>query len=363
MMDRISAIRQNLKISNLDAALISSYENWRYFSGFTGSHAYLVITSTDQVLITDPRYTEQATQQAIGWKIITHGLDAMPSLQQAFESSGVVTVGYETQKISDFEIGRLRGNLPEITWIPMEDIGKQLRAVKNNEESANIRQAIRIADLAVEELTGIVIPGMTERDVAIELDYRLAKHGSEGPAFGTIVATGPRGALPHATPSDQVITPGDMIVVDCGATYHGYRSDITRTLWVGDPIPRMREIFDVVLASQQAAQAVIRPGITGGEVDFAHREVFRKHNLEQYSLRGLGHGVGLEIHELPRVVMDTSEVIQTGMIFTVEPGLYLPGIGGVRIEDMVEVTQDGCEILTRCPKVLRIPAAAAVEES
>lgn len=360
-IDRIAALRNYLETGHLDAALISSYENWRYFSGFGGSHAYLVITAADLILITDPRYSEQATQQAPGWRIITHGLDAMPALKQALESTGAATVGYESEKITDFEIRRLRDTLPGIVWEPMQDRGKQLRAVKDGSELKDLRRAIHIADQAVEGWARSLSPGMTERQAAVELEYKLARLGSEGPAFGTIVAAGERGALPHAQPSDRTINSGEMLVVDCGATYHGYHSDITRTLWIGEPAPRMQEIYGIVQDSQKAALNAIRPGISCGEVDEAHRRVFREHGLEKYSLRGLGHGVGLEIHELPRVVMDSKETLLPGMVFTVEPGLYLPGIGGVRIEDIVYVTEEGCEILTQCPKLLRVGAAPAVE--
>lgn len=362
-MDPIAALRENLAKNGLDAALISSGENWRYFSGFSGSHAYLIVTAGEQILVTDPRYTEQANGQAPGWQVLTHGLDALPALRQALQSCKAQRVGYETHKLSDYEIRRLRAELPDIDWQPMEDVGKALRAVKSPAEQDAIRTAVDIADRALQDLLPQLRPGMSERAVAIELEYRLARLGSEGPSFGTIVAAGERGALPHATPSERTLNPGDMVVIDFGAIYQGYHSDITRTLWVGEPSARMREIFAIVAEAQQAAFDVIRPGITGGEVDYAHRAVFYRYGVEQFALRGLGHGVGLEIHELPRVVMDSDERIEAGMVFTVEPGLYLPGLGGVRTEDIVRVTPDGCEVLTRCPRLLRIPAANAAEVS
>jgi Xaa-Pro aminopeptidase len=356
-MDPITELRQRLAEAHLDAAFISSFENWRYFSGFTGSHAYLLVSAREQILVTDPRYTEQADGQSPGWQIITHGLDPLPALRQAIEASRAGRVGYETHKITDFEIRRMRETFPEIEWMPMEDIGKQLRAVKSPAEQAAIREAVGIADRALEALLPLLHSGMTEREISVELEYRLARGGSEGPAFGTIVAAGARGAMPHAEPSSRTIAAGDMVVVDFGAIYTGYHSDITRTLWVGEPEARMVEIFHIVEEAQQAALAAIRPGVTAGAVDEAHREVFRRYGVEQYALRGLGHGVGLEIHELPRVVIGGDALIEPGMVFTVEPGLYLPGVGGVRTEDIICVTDDGCDVWTQSPHLLRIPAA------
>jgi len=358
-VQRIENLRAWLSDQNLDAAYISSYENRRYFSGFTGSNGYLIITPSELLLITDQRYTLQAKQQAVGYKVVTHLLDPIPTIKDTINSLSIRTLGYETRKLTDFDVRGYRSALPHINWVPMEDIGKQLRAVKDVGEQENLRRAIAIADRAVARLVNIIKPGMTEKEVAIELEYILAKEGSEGPAFGTIVASGLRGSLPHGGPTDKRIDTGDMVVVDCGAIYQGYHSDITRTIWVGEPSSRMVEIYKIVLDAQDQALSAIRPGITGGDIDRAHRLVFEQAGVEKYSLRGLGHGVGLEIHEQPRVVIDSQEVIQPGMIFTVEPGLYLPDLGGVRIEDIVLVTESGCEILTACPKNLRVDHSAA----
>jgi len=356
---RIEKLRAWLSDQNLDAAYISSYENRRYFSEFTGSNGYLIITPSELVLITDQRYTLQATQQADGYKVVTHLLDPLPTIKDAIDSLSIRTLAYETRKLTDFDIRGYRSALPHIDWVPMEDIGKQLRAVKDAGEQEKLRQAIAIADRAVARLVNIIQPGMTEKEVAIELEYCLAKEGSEGPAFGTIVASGVRGSLPHGGPTDKRIEAGEMVVVDCGAIFQGYHSDITRTIWVGEPTDKMLEIYNIVAEAQKQAFSVIKPGITGGDIDRAHRTVFEQAGVEQYSLRGLGHGVGLEIHEQPRVVIGSQEIIQPGMIFTVEPGLYLPEIGGVRIEDIVLVTENGCEVLTACPQTLRVEIGAA----
>jgi Xaa-Pro aminopeptidase len=354
MLTRLHKVRQLLKEQELDCAYITSPENRMYFSGFTGSNGHLLITQEDALLITDSRYTEQAKQQAPDYRIITHGLNAMPTLNEAITSLAVRNIGYESTQITDATARRLKEDNSSIEWVPMEDYGLQFRAIKDAEELSHIRKAVQIADSAIMKLAKWMVPGMTEREIQIELEYLMAKEGSEGPAFGTIVASGKRSSLPHGTATDKTIQPGEMVVIDFGTTYRGYKSDLTRTLWVGVPEPEILYVFHVVLKAQEAALAAIKPGMTCGDVDKVHRDIFREEGLETYSLRGLGHGVGLHIHELPRVVMDSEHKLEPGMIFTVEPGLYLPEVGGVRIEDIVRVTEKGCEVLTKCPKNLQV---------
>lgn len=353
-MNRIKKVREFLKEKSTDGVFISSYENRRYLSGFTGSNGFLILTQQDLVLITDQRYTEQAENQAAGFKIITHGLNAFNTIKEAVQALNVKSLGFETKKITDFEIRNIKSLLPDITWTPFEDFVIKNRSIKDSEEIKYIKTAVQIADYAMLKLAKKIKAGMTEREIALELEYLLAKEGSEGPAFGTIVASGKRSSLPHGTPSDKAIEIGEMVVIDYGASYKGYMSDITRTLWIGEQDRRMINIFDIVLKAQEAAIKAIRPGMSCGDIDKAHREVFIENNLEQYSLRGLGHGVGLEIHEYPRVVMNNDEKIEEGMIFTVEPGIYIPDFGGVRTEDVVLVTSNGCEVLTKCPKIIHI---------
>lgn len=360
--ERIGKLRALLTEWELDGIYVSSPENRAYFSGFTGSNGHAFVTASEAALITDSRYTEQASEQAEGWRVVTHGLDAMATIQAEAAQLRASRIGYETTKLTDAEASRLRTKLPEIEWLPMEDFGVSLRAVKDERELGYIRQAAGMADRAILKLMPKLAFGMTERDIQAELEYLLAKEGSEAPAFATIVVSGTRTSLPHGTATDKPIAPGEMIVIDFGATYKGYRSDITRTLWVGVPNPDLFHLFHVVLRAQEAALAAIKPGIIAGDLDRAHRLVFEEEGMEAYALRGLGHGVGLHIHELPRVVIGSTERIVPGMVFTVEPGLYVPGVGGVRMEDMVSVTADGCEVLTRTPKVLQVHEFATVTE-
>ncbi|WP_058300727.1 M24 family metallopeptidase [Gorillibacterium timonense] len=351
---RLDKIRDMLSHRELDGVYLSSEENRVYYSGFTGSNGHLFVTADKEVLITDSRYTEQAEAQAEGWRIVTHGLDAMPTLREEALTLKAGRIGYVSELLTDAAVIRLRSAIPEVEWVPLEDFGLANRAVKDEEEIACIRKAIQIGDRALQQLVPQLSPGITERDIQIELEYRMAQLGSEGPAFGTIVASGKRSSLPHGTATDKAIRPGEMVVVDFGATYQGYHGDMTRTLWVGVPEPDILALYYLVNKALDDSIAAIKPGMTCGELDSVHRSLFVAEGLEAYSLRGLGHGVGLQIHEQPRVVMDSRDVIVPGMVFTVEPGLYVPNVGGVRIEDIVRVTEGGCEVLTRCPRLLQI---------
>lgn len=353
-MNRIKKVRNFLSEENIEGIFVSSYENRRYLSGFTGSNGYLIITQDLLLLITDPRYTEQAEKEAPDFKVITHGLNAFETIKKSIQEIKINRLGFETKEITDYQIRSIKDILPEILWFPIEDFGIRDRAVKDEEEIKYIKKAVEIADCAMVKLKEIIKPKMTEKQIAAELGYLLAKEGSDGPAFGTIVASGKRSSLPHGTPSEKPVENGEMIVIDYGACYKGYMSDITRTIWVGEQEDRMIEIFNIVLQAQLAAINVIKPGISCKDIDMAHRKVFIENNVEQYSLRGLGHGVGLQIHEYPRVVMNNEEKIEEGMIFTVEPGIYIPDFGGVRTEDVVLVTSSGCQVLTKCPRIIKV---------
>lgn len=339
---------------NFDAFLMLSDANRRYFSGFTGSNGYLIITKNESILITDQRYTEQAAMQATGFTIVTHGIDPFVTCAEVLERVSPSRIGYETKRITDFHFREWQGLQSNIEWIPTEDVGMKLRAVKEPNEIELIKEAITIAEKAFLETMKWIRIGVTEREVMVELEYQMKKFGSEGIAFDTIVASGKRSSLPHGYPTDKRIESGDPIVIDFGAVYQGYMSDITRTIWVGEPDEKRQMIFDQVVEAQEAAISAIMPGMTCMEIDQVHREVFFKHEIENYSLRGLGHGVGLEIHEEPRVVMKNSGVIEENMIFTVEPGIYIPDFGGIRIEDMVLVTEKGASVLTSLPKRILI---------
>ncbi|MDF2682037.1 MAG: aminopeptidase family protein [Brevibacillus sp.] len=352
--NRLEQIRKAIRERGVDAFFIQASNNVQYFSGFTGSSGYLLITSTKAVLITDQRYTEQAKQEATGWTIFIHGLDPFATIAEVVSQLGISSIAYESKEMTDFQITALRREISAAQWVPCVDVCIQLRAVKDDEEVACIQTALKIAEDSLEQLLEFIRPGVSERELAVELEILMRKHGSEAPAFDTIVAAGTNSALPHAKPTERTIQHNDLIVIDFGATWKGYRSDITRTVIVGELKPEQQNLFDNVHHALELAVADIKPGATCHELDKLARDVFTLADLEAYSLRGLGHGVGLDIHEYPRVVMNNPAQIEPGMLFTVEPGLYVPNVGGVRIEDMVLVAEQGCQVLTRTPRVIRL---------
>lgn len=345
---RLGGLRKYLEENQLDGALITSYENRRYFSGFTGSNGYLLVTAKDVALVTDRRYTTQVEQQTADVEILEHASNRLELVADTVKGRGIRTLLMEGS-ISTGEYFDLQDKLGDVKVSFEEEWFLELRMVKDPEEQGYIRAAIRCAEAGFQKLLPRLQIGMSEKDVADELHYLVSKEGAEAMSFGTIVASGPRGALPHGYPTDKKIADGEMVVVDFGVMVEGYCSDITRTLLFGDVPPEQKRIFDIVQASQDAAIEAIRPGVLARDVEEAHRQVFRDAGCEQYALKGLGHGIGLQIHECPRIVIGNETRLVPGMIFTVEPGLYYPEQYGVRTEDDVLVTEDGVENLTHTP--------------
>ena len=351
---RTAELERYISKNKLDGMYISSYENYRYYSGFTGSNCHLVVTPCERIIITDGRYYEQAKEQANDFRLVPQTASAKAAVAETVSALGIKRLGYETMKLTDFEVRALREACGGAELVPMEDFGTAARMVKDEEEISCIERAVYIADAALSELAAQLRAGMTEREVAAELEYLMAKKGSERCAFETISASGERGALPHGAPTGRVIEPGDMLTLDFGACWGGYMSDITRTLWFGEPSGELRRIWAAVYAAQQAAIDAVRPGIEAGELDRIHREVLCAHGCGEHIMHSLGHGVGLEIHEAPRVSNGSTTRLEVGMVITVEPGVYVPGVGGVRTEDMVLVTAHGRRVLTQSPHLIRV---------
>ncbi|MDQ1146052.1 Xaa-Pro aminopeptidase [Bacillus sp. SORGH_AS 510] len=354
MNSRIKKLRNLMDNRGLDALFIQSYENRRYFSGFSGSNGYLLITSKYCGLITDQRYTEQAKEQATDFDVITHGIDPFVTIQSVFQDKKISTIGFESESLSVHLFNRLKSLIQKCEWVPLTSELLKIRRIKDDEEIKIIRQSIAISDKAFKDLIPLIKPGMTEREVAVELEYLMGKHGHDGPAFGTIVAADVRAALPHAVPSNNQVKENHLLLIDYGVKYQGYMSDMTRTLWIGIPNEELKRYYHLVHEALERAIEEVKPGMTGHDLDAIAREVFFRERLESYSLRGLGHGVGLQIHENPRIVLQSEEVLEPGMVFTIEPGLYLPGKAGVRVEDVVLVTNNGCEVLTNTPRHIHI---------
>lgn len=354
MLERIEKLKKIMQKNHFDAVFVNSYENRRYLSGFTGSNGYVLITSNDHSLITDQRYEVQANDQTVGFEIYIHGIDPYEMMKDIFSRKTIKTIGYEANSLTVQFFHNLQNSLPHMEWVPLSSEFYSMRRLKDEKELKLIKQAIEIADQSFHQLLPRIQPGMTEKEVAVELEYLIGKNGQDGPAFGTIVASDIRAALPHATPSSNVVKNDDFLLIDFGVKYKGYMSDMTRTIWIGSPNQELQQYDRIVHVALEEAIAAIKPGRTGHEIDAVARRVFQNEGLESYSLRGLGHGVGLAIHEHPRIVLNGKEVIEAGMVFTVEPGLYVPNKVGVRVEDIIHVTDGGCEILTKTPRHIHI---------
>jgi Xaa-Pro aminopeptidase/Xaa-Pro dipeptidase len=353
LKERLHKLRIFLELKGYDGVMFSAYENRRYFSFFTGSNGYLIITGKECILVTDRRYTTQAKQQTVDCEIIEHAADRLVVVANAILRLGIKKLLMEAG-MPVGEYFSLKGKLPEQDFVYEDESFLEMRMVKDEYEIACTKEAIACAERGFDKLLPKLRIGMTEKDMADELHYLVSKEGAEALSFGTIVASGPRGALAHGIPTDRVIEDGDMVVVDFGVVKDGYCSDMTRTLLFGRIGPEKQHVFDVVLEAQTAAFEAIRPGVRAKEVEEAHRQVFRREKLEEYALKGLGHGIGLQIHECPRIVIGNETCLTPNMIFTVEPGLYFPDRYGVRTEDDVLVTEYGYENLSHTSHEIHI---------
>jgi len=340
-------------VFDLDRTMPSQMDrsNMQYLSGYNGEGA-LLITPGETVILTDSRYLEQAEKQVPELPLIHAESKYYDELAQAIRDRGLKRVGYAAWRTTDYVLGRLR-EIPGTEWIPFEDPVTDLRAVKDADELAALREAIRLAEEALAHLRDTVEVGMNEVDVAAALSAKLRELGSQRVAFGPTVASGPNSALPHYRPSlnPRALERGDYLLIDFGAVVDGYVSDITRTFVMGEATEVQREIYAVVLESLRAGIDAIRAGIPGDVPHEASKQVvLESPYAEHVFLSPLGHGVGLEVHELPKMGLNKGEILEPGMVVTVEPGIYIPGYGGVRIEDTVLVTETGCELLTSFPK-------------
>ncbi len=342
----------------MDAFLVTGLPNVRYLAGFTGSNAVLLVTEERALLFTDPRYQTQAPLESDCEVKVAKG----PLLAQAIgwaKRLRASRLGFERNRIS-FEQHqmllkeRMTNAGTPIRLKPVAGAVERLRMVKSESEIATIRTAVGLNSEAFEQAVAHFRPGVTEVDLAAEIEYRLRRLGADGPSFDTIVASGARTALPHAHPTDAAVSGDELLLIDMGATVAGYASDMTRTLAVGELSRKARRMYHAVWESQLAAIEAVKPGVTCHTVDRAARRVLAGYGLEKLFIHSTGHGLGLEIHEGPRIGRREAIVLETGMVITIEPGVYLEGFGGVRIEDTVTVTLNGCEVLTPTGKELRI---------
>jgi Xaa-Pro aminopeptidase len=346
---RLTKLRAILPEQDIDAVLISQPENRRYLSGFTGSAGWLVITAERAMMVTDFRYYEQVGREAPDFelaKIKTRVADLLPELLADLD---VKRLGFESQHLTVEQLNTFKA-AEGVEWLPLENTVEKIRAVKDENEIDALRRSAALNDDAFTHLLEVIEPGMTEREAAWEIEAYMRTHGASKVAFDLIVAAGPNGALPHARPGDQAIQPGMPVVVDIGCVVDDYCSDMTRTFCLGEASPRYLEVWNLVLQAQEAAKAVIRVGTTGVEADAAAREVIVEAGYGDYFGHGLGHGVGLAVHEGPGASRLSKDTFEAGMSLTIEPGIYLPGEFGVRHEDLVVIGEDNIEILTNTPK-------------
>ncbi|MBV9003932.1 MAG: aminopeptidase P family protein [Solirubrobacterales bacterium] len=348
--DRLAA---RLPDAGVDVMLVTNLVNVRYLTGYTGSNGVALIGPETRMFITDFRYVEQAAEEVDpAFDRRQASLDLLEAIEDVIAQSDA-RVGFEEAHVSVRQYARLRDLLPErYELIGLDGLVEGLRAVKEPEEIERIRAASELADAAFERLIGGGLVGHTERGLAMALEQTMRELGALRPAFESIVAAGPHGALPHATPRDVEVARGQVVVIDWGAELDGYCSDCTRTVGAGETGPEVADVYRLVLEGQLAGVSAVRAGADGREVDGVARAVIDAGGQGERFGHGLGHGVGLEVHEAPRLSQRTEDVLRPGNVVTVEPGIYLPGAFGVRIEDLVVVTEDGCEILTHISKEL-----------
>jgi Xaa-Pro aminopeptidase len=351
---RRKKLRGLVAAAKADALLVTNFKNVTYLTGFTGDDSYLLLAPRGETLVTDRRYTEQLEEECpkLPLEVRPPGDTMLPALAGVIERAKIKRLGIEGKSATVSFQQALAQKLPKQELVVTEGLVEQLRAVKDKDEIEATRLACQLARKSFEAVRAMLTPEMTELDVAAELEYRARRFGAKGLSFAPIIAVGPRAALPHATPTKRRLGESDFVLIDWGANSGLYLSDLTRVLVTGRISPKLRKVYGVVLTAQLAAIDAIRPGITCEEVDNVARSIIAKAGFGSKFGHGLGHGTGLDIHESPRFAAGQKTKLEPGMIVTVEPGIYLSGWGGVRIEDDVLVTRTGREVLTDVPKDL-----------
>jgi len=340
--------------NHLEVILFSSLENIRYLCGFTGSDGAFVLTKKDSFFLTDSRYWTQAEEEVKGCHIV-HYKKKMEGIASLLLDFKVKRIGFESPALP-FSLHRslLEKLTKDLELIPLEDEIRNLRAVKDAQELTLIRGAIDLSSKAFFHIIEMLKEGVLERDAALEMEFFMKKNGAEALGFDIIIASGKRSALPHGRASDKRIEKGDFVLIDFGSGFRGYHSDQTRTVVCGKPSSEQEKVYQVVKEAHDRAIEKVRPGTPFCDVDAAARDYIRSQGYGEYFGHGTGHGIGLAVHEDPVVNSENKELLREGMVFTVEPGVYIPDWGGVRIEDMVRVTSHGAEVLTYLPKELQI---------
>ena len=353
LKNRLQRLHQRLAEKEVDGILVSQPENRYYLSCFDGSAGYLLITPQNKILATDFRYIEQAKRQAPDYKIFLISNDILDWLPRLVADLGLKRLGFEAGHITFAQHQQLTDILKQsqLKLVPVDGLIESLRVIKEPEEIELITKAVEITDNALEYIEDMMHTGMSEKEVAWEIEKFLRENGSEPIPFDIIVASGPNSALPHAKPSSHTIQSGEPIIIDIGARFGDYSSDLSRTICLGTTDDTFNKVYDTVLRAQLRAIAAIKKGMTGGEVDDVARMVIKQAGYGEAFGHGLGHGIGLAPHEQPRLGPNSAEPITPGMVFTIEPGIYLSGWGGVRIEDVVVMQEGKPKVISKARKV------------
>ncbi len=352
--ERLTRLRDRMEAEELGAFIVLDLLNVRWLSGFTGSSGACVVTPDEAVLFTDGRYRIQAAEECPEWELRVSNEPLSVQVGAFLACRGALRAGFEADVMTCEQFDQVTAAAPEALLVGRKEMVSSMRAVKDPWEIALLRKAAAVTDEAFREILPHIRPGVSERKLALELAYALGRCGAERESFPGIVASGERSALPHARPTERILKEGEPVLLDFGGAVGGYAADITRTVFIGTPPARLAEVYEVVLQAQEEALEAIRPGVPGRDVDSVARQVITAAGYGDCFGHGLGHMLGLDVHDGPALSPRSTVTLQEGMVLTVEPGVYLEGVGGIRIEDDVVVTADGCDILTRSPKDLHI---------
>jgi Xaa-Pro aminopeptidase/Xaa-Pro dipeptidase len=349
--ERIKRLRESMSKKGLDAVLLVGDANRNYLSGFTGNESFSVITLDKTFFVTDSRFTEQAKNQVMDYEILEYSKSGTFAdfLSDLVKKNNIKKLGFEENIISFSTYSIYKAKVC-CELIPMEGIVEELRIIKDESELKLIKSAAKIADETFDYMIKFIKPGMTEREIGLELEFHMKKLGATELSFPSIVASGIRSSLPHGEATNKIVNRGEFLTLDYGCVYEGYCSDMTRTVIIGEPTSKMYEIYNVVLEAQERALKAFKPGIPAIEVDKVARDYIKEKGYGDYFGHSLGHGVGREIHEAPIVGYKNNKQLTKGMVVTDEPGIYIPNLGGVRIEDLLVITDNGIEVLSKSPK-------------
>lgn len=346
----IQKIREFMKYNNLKAVLISKPQNMRYFSNFTGTSAVVLLTDINRYIYTDFRYVEQAKEECIGYDVVS--IRGSIDIINHIKSLGVSRLAFEDDHMTFSMYSLYKEKMDNVEFVPLKGQITKIRAVKTQGEIENIEKASAILDDTFSHILSLIKPGVSEFDIAMEIEYFVKKKGASRSPFETIVASGKRTSMPHAVASNKIIELGDFLTMDFGCIYNGYCVDMTRTVFVGKASEEQKELYDIVLKAQTASLAAVKAGVSCREIDKIARDIISTYGYADNFGHGLGRGVGLEVHELPRINSFSEDILEENMVITDEPGIYIPEFGGIRIEDLLVVTNDGYKLLFKSSKEL-----------